>query len=671
MFTFGINWSSYPGVQNLLLKGCTCPSSSLSTIESTQRILIKFIPYCFKLNFIDPRNGQKEHGLRSLAMNLLALLPTMIQHYEKPTDLCQEAAQAYLRVLKEQCQLIESAQQRPVITGQNIRIQYQGNQLEQLKNLSHVMNLYSSGMFGKDRVQWTKCVITYLSEYFQQCQYEEAGTIVSAQFYFDWIVFLTELLDKSISNIQYQQCVFTVLNALLNLISFNDPATWSFINEELMRVIAKYMNTMLWSEALDLIRTTVNKSSSLTGFNKATNSFIGSSSTVAHLTNESVVSNVSSPFLTKKELPGRTLEFDFDISKFIPLKESNLPPLRLLNFHLNRQQQLSVDQQNQMSSNSWKRPHLSQTKTRERFMSLLATLDTHQSKVYASPVANTSFEINETFSKLSEQSCTTTDLKNKLSNNELSEQSCTTTDLKNKLSNNELSEQSGTTIDLKNKLSINEKSLTISGLPSSFIDLRNKLSNNEKSSTISVLPSPNKIVSILNASTSSLNKRSGSDSSSSLNNSNTSPQQSIRLKQKMIAPLLSNQLSNQSSNQSSNQLSSQLSIQSSKISNAPIAPTIQVQSDTNIKKSHHRTASSATIQLNNQNLLVNSLLISNTTSTGTLSVNSESDFKLRPCNLDDNNFINNTFSFLDDLDNKNDDIEEFKNKIFDHVSKPR
>ncbi len=419
-----------------------------------------------------------------------------------------------------------------------------------------------------------------------------------------------------------------------------------------MRVIAKYMNTMLWSEALDLIRTTVNKSSSLTGFNKATNSFIGSSSTVAHLTNESVVSNVSSPFLTKKELPGRTLEFDFDISKFIPLKESNLPPLRLLNFHLNRQQQLSVDQQNQMSSNSWKRPHLSQTKTRERFMSLLATLDTHQSKVYASPVANTSFEINETFSKLSEQSCTTTDLKNKLSNSELSE-------------------QSGTTIDLKNKLSINEKSLTISGLPSSFIDLRNKLSNNEKSSTISVLPSPNKIVSILNASTSSLNKRSGSDSSSSLNNSNTSPQQSIRLKQKMIAPLLSNQLSNQSSNQSSNQLSSQLSIQSSKISNAPIAPTIQVQSDTNIKKSHHRTASSATIQLNNQNLLVNSLLISNTTSTGTLSVNSESDFKLRPCNLDDNNFINNTFSFLDDLDNKNDDIEEFKNKIFDHVSKPR
>ena len=119
---------------------------------------------------------------------------------------------------------------------------------------------------------------------------------MSSNFYFDWIVFLTELLDKNITNIQFQQCVFTCLISLLNLISFNDPASWSFINEELLRVVVKYMNTMLWTEALDIIRVTVSKSSSLTGINNNSNNinnktrfFIGTN----NLTNDQTITNGS------------------------------------------------------------------------------------------------------------------------------------------------------------------------------------------------------------------------------------------------------------------------------------------------------------------------------------------------------------------------------------------
>lgn len=37
-----------------------------------------------------------------------------------------------------------------------------GQQSEDLTNLATVMSLYSRGTFGKDSVQWTKCVIKYL-----------------------------------------------------------------------------------------------------------------------------------------------------------------------------------------------------------------------------------------------------------------------------------------------------------------------------------------------------------------------------------------------------------------------------------------------------------------------------------------------------------------------------
>lgn len=209
LYAFRINWPAYPGLQNLLMKGCTCPSPA--TVEATQKLLVELIPHCSQLNFIDP-NSSSLHGLSGVAMNLLALLPTLLCNYERPSEMCVKAAQAYCKQIYEHIQHLEQQrglklQQVEIVDAVQIQ---KITKLEQLKNLAHVMNLYSTGQFGKDRVQWCKCVITYLSEYFEQCQAEEmmcqksggkhenkSGTTAVDNFYYSWILFLTELLDKS------------------------------------------------------------------------------------------------------------------------------------------------------------------------------------------------------------------------------------------------------------------------------------------------------------------------------------------------------------------------------------------------------------------------------------------------------------------------------------------
>ena len=297
------------------------------------------------------------------------------------------------------------------------------------------MNLYSTSNFGKDCVQWTKCVITYLSEYFEQCQIEDNSS--NSSYYYKWIVFLTELLDKNTNNLPYQSCVLICLSALLSFISFSEPKTWTFINEELMQVIVKYMNTNLWSEALDLIKLTVSKSSSLAVFAADKNRkqpnpkfFLGNTTdSLINATNLSAAQQIpTQSFFSKKELPGRTLEFDFDFSLFIPAKVDKLPtqmsspsshaaastkssksqpqtlqqmpqtipPLNLLSFSKESSQYIHSNS----FHNGWKRPHLSQYRTREKIVLLLNTFNKNQpvSNIVNTPVSVTNqsdnFKIN-------------------------------------------------------------------------------------------------------------------------------------------------------------------------------------------------------------------------------------------------------------------------------------
>lgn len=211
------------------------------------------------------------------------------------------------------------------------------------------MNLYATNSFGKDRAQWTKCVITYLSEFFQSCLNEHSNggsggdetpsKTSSHFFYFNWVVFLTELLDRTSTSwsmtqatMTLQSSVLTCLTALLGYIDLSESTSWTFINEELLRVVLKYLNSPLYAETMELTRLVVSKSSSLQQRAAATlsprtsvNAGEMSSAQQTAISGSwlpyvSQVPGASHSFYSKKELPGRTLDFEFDFGMFLPIQ---------------------------------------------------------------------------------------------------------------------------------------------------------------------------------------------------------------------------------------------------------------------------------------------------------------------------------------------------------------
>jgi len=136
------------------------------------------------------------------------------------------------------------------------------------------------------------------------------------------------------ANTQYQSCVLLCLNALLTFLPFSDPPACHFLNEELLPCIANYLATPLWSEALDLLKLTVGKSSSLTAASSAAKpapnpTFFLATPVDSKASNLSAAQQIpAQSFFSKKELPGRTLEFDFDFAMFVPSLANTATPTK-------------------------------------------------------------------------------------------------------------------------------------------------------------------------------------------------------------------------------------------------------------------------------------------------------------------------------------------------------
>ena len=117
-----LKWKNFPGAHSLLLKGCTNPN----TYEATIKLLSKFT-LLLDFAFVDPSD-------QSLAfpMNVIALLPYMVQNYEDANDVCIDSAENIVAV---------------VSTDQKHK---------KLENLATVMTLYSRRTFNRESFQWTK-----------------------------------------------------------------------------------------------------------------------------------------------------------------------------------------------------------------------------------------------------------------------------------------------------------------------------------------------------------------------------------------------------------------------------------------------------------------------------------------------------------------------------------
>lgn len=276
-------------------------------------------------------------------MNVIALLPYMLLHYEDANEVCIRSAENIDQVASEL-----------------------GAKLE---NLGTVMTLYSRKTFSKDSFQWTKCVVKYLYD-----TYAHMGLHMLA--------FLVEVLEKGWPMVQLQ--VLSVIHCLLHYIDLTTPQAVP-ISAELLRVIAKHLESPHWKEALKILKFIVAKSSSLQIVPQGPPPDISLFKNFHGSYSDSEIS-------CKKELAGRTMDFTYDISQTpligrrILLKTDNTDSSTQKSTNQSSSQHLgsagtpnsprrsaSLSPADTAPLSGWKRPWMSQGRVRECLVNLLST----------------------------------------------------------------------------------------------------------------------------------------------------------------------------------------------------------------------------------------------------------------------------------------------------------
>ncbi|XP_076272167.1 microtubule binding protein furry isoform X2 [Rhynchophorus ferrugineus] len=311
-----LRWTSFPGVHALLLKGCTHPNIYEPAVE----LLSQFTPL---LNFvvIDPSQSI------AFPMNVIALLPYMLLNYEDANELCIRAAENIAQVSIEKS--------------------------KKLEHLGTVMTLYSRKTFSKESFQWTKCVIKYLHD-----TYSHLGL--------NMLSFLVEILEKGPGNLQLP--ILNIIHCILHYVDLATPSAQP-INADLLRIINKYIEGPHWKEALKILKLVVSRSSTLVAAPLTTHHWESNLTSIPH-------PSFSDDIFSRKELPGRTMEFTFDMSQtpVIGRRFFNKPedgdktktsPTPRRSF--------SISPADVTTQSGWKRPWMCQGRVRECLVNLLTT----------------------------------------------------------------------------------------------------------------------------------------------------------------------------------------------------------------------------------------------------------------------------------------------------------
>ncbi|KAH7643209.1 furry-like protein [Dermatophagoides farinae] len=271
-----IKWPNFSGVHQLLLKGL----ASNLCYEPTINLLHKLTPY-LKISVIDPKKSET-----AFPFHVMAMLPYLLHNYDDPNVLCIQAAVSFAAWCNEHSNI-------------------------NLENLATVMTLYSKHCFSKENSQWTKCVVKYLYDAYP-------GSFVMI------ISFLVEVAEKGPA--VFLNHILSILHFMLNYIDLNSSSR--SINDDLMRVATKYIEGPQWKEALKILKLAVTRSSTLAAPSYSSNSTYASSiissivscgsysdgmSMTSSTFSESEFGSIGSSI--KRELPGRTMDFTFDISQ--------------------------------------------------------------------------------------------------------------------------------------------------------------------------------------------------------------------------------------------------------------------------------------------------------------------------------------------------------------------
>lgn len=233
-----------------------------NTYEPVVGVLADMIPL-LELQVIDPTQSL------AFPMTVVALLPYMLLHYEDANELCVKAA----------CHIA----------------QFTSEKSKKLENLGTVMTLYSRRTFSKESFQWTKCVVKYLWDTYSHLSLH-------------MLAFLVEVLEKGAPNLQLP--VLSILHCMLYYVDLNTSAAQS-VNADLLKTVAKFIDGgNNYKEAMKILKLVVTRCSTLV---------------VPPSWDSHASSILDTELHGKKELPGRTMEFTFDLSQTPVIGRKYLP----------------------------------------------------------------------------------------------------------------------------------------------------------------------------------------------------------------------------------------------------------------------------------------------------------------------------------------------------------
>uniref|UniRef100_A0A671Y5I7 FRY microtubule binding protein n=1 Tax=Sparus aurata TaxID=8175 RepID=A0A671Y5I7_SPAAU len=245
-----LRWSSFSGLQQLLLKGFT----SVSTTDLTLQLFCQLTPVS-RVPVVDTSQAI------GFPLNVLCLLPHLVQNFDGPTQFCRDVAERIAQVCLEE---------------KNTK----------LSNLAHVMTLYKTHSYTRDCSSWVNVVCRYLHEAFSDIT-------------LNLVTYMAELLEKGLPSMQ--QTLLQIIHSLLSHMDLSGIQAKPF-NMEVLKTIEKFVQTVHWGEALNILKLVVSRSASL----------VQPSSPHSDLSYEDM-SRVWDR--SSKALPGKTLDFHFDISE--------------------------------------------------------------------------------------------------------------------------------------------------------------------------------------------------------------------------------------------------------------------------------------------------------------------------------------------------------------------
>jgi len=185
------------------------------------------------------------------------------------------------------------------------------------------------------------------------------------------VTYLAELLEKGLSSMQ--QSLLQIIYSLLSHIDLSAAPVKQF-NLEIIKIIGKYVQSPYWKEALNILKLVVSRSASLVVPNDIPKTYGGDTGS-SEISFTKIFNNVS------KELPGKTLDFHFDISEtpIIGNKYGDQPSAagrngkpKVIAVTRSTSSTSSGSNSNALVPVSWKRPQLSQRRTREKLMNVLS-----------------------------------------------------------------------------------------------------------------------------------------------------------------------------------------------------------------------------------------------------------------------------------------------------------